>query len=133
MPALPPVTGGGRSTRRLSGVTDVPKLILASASHARRNLLVASGIDATVQVSGVDESTVDSTSAQALCLMFFQVEDGMLDLIVTGVQACVFFFSSRRRHTRSDRDWSSDVCSSDLSRRGAARTGAGRPPPESTP
>src|SRR5206468_9647535 len=27
----------------------------------------------------------------------------------------VFFFSSRRRHTSSDRDWSSDVCSSDLS------------------
>src|SRR5207249_2627595 len=26
----------------------------------------------------------------------------------------VFFFSSRRRHTRSKRDWSSDVCSSDL-------------------
>src|SRR3990172_11632343 len=29
-----------------------------------------------------------------------------------------FFFSSRRRHTRCSRDWSSDVCSSDL-----------RPPP----
>src|SRR5205809_1384545 len=29
---------------------------------------------------------------------------------------CVFFFfSSRRRHTRCSRDWSSDVCSSDLS------------------
>src|SRR3712207_8101288 len=27
----------------------------------------------------------------------------------------VFFFSSRRRHTRYWRDWSSDVCSSDLS------------------
>src|SRR5207248_3747886 len=27
---------------------------------------------------------------------------------------CVFFFSSRRRHTRSYGDWSSDVCSSDL-------------------
>src|SRR5690606_40958720 len=26
-----------------------------------------------------------------------------------------FFFSSRRRHTRFSRDWSSDVCSSDLS------------------
>src|SRR3712207_8194235 len=26
-----------------------------------------------------------------------------------------FFFSSRRRHTRYWRDWSSDVCSSDLS------------------
>src|SRR6266403_6183946 len=29
----------------------------------------------------------------------------------------LFFFSSRRRHTRSLRDWSSDVCSSDLSPR----------------
>src|SRR5205809_8108477 len=28
---------------------------------------------------------------------------------------CFFFFSSRRRHTRCSRDWSSDVCSSDLS------------------
>src|SRR6266496_6190837 len=29
-----------------------------------------------------------------------------------------FFFSSRRRHTRSLRDWSSNVCSSDLSQPG---------------
>src|SRR2546430_2965078 len=29
-----------------------------------------------------------------------------------------FFFSSRRRHTRFDCDWSSDVCSSDLSLQG---------------
>src|SRR5207253_5149786 len=28
-----------------------------------------------------------------------------------------FFFSSRRRHTRWPRDWSSDVCSSDLERK----------------
>src|SRR5437879_10544179 len=27
---------------------------------------------------------------------------------------CIFFFSSRRRHTRYIGDWSSDVCSSDL-------------------
>src|SRR5712664_3984956 len=32
-----------------------------------------------------------------------------------------FFFSSRRRHTSSDRDWSSDVCSSDLSLRPSVR------------
>src|SRR3989449_9831622 len=32
-----------------------------------------------------------------------------------------FFFSSRRRHTRCSRDWSSDVCSSDLE--GAKRGG----------
>src|SRR5215204_1912504 len=31
---------------------------------------------------------------------------------------CLFFFSSRRRHTRSLCDWSSDVCSSDLGREG---------------
>src|SRR5256884_4342478 len=31
-----------------------------------------------------------------------------------------FFFSSRRRHTRCSRDWSSDVCSSDLSPSGNA-------------
>src|SRR2546430_14032242 len=28
-------------------------------------------------------------------------------------EQCYFFFSSRRRHTRFDCDWSSDVCSSD--------------------
>src|SRR5690625_7234196 len=51
-----------------------------------------------------------------------------------------FIFSSRRRHTRWPRDWSSDVCSSDLGRqwpvgqcpgfgsdRGARRRGGGAP------
>src|SRR2546422_4461105 len=42
-------------------------------------------------------------SRMALCIVFF------------------FFFSSRRRHTRCSRDWSSDVCSSDLYRRPMAR------------
>src|SRR5207253_6321981 len=36
-----------------------------------------------------------------------------------------FFFSSRRRHTRWPRDWSSDVCSSDLRR---CRGGSESPP-----
>src|SRR2546430_10374439 len=38
----------------------------------------------------------------------------------------IFFFSSRRRHTRFDCDWSSDVCSSDLERRGCRRRPARR-------
>src|SRR2546430_7319220 len=38
-----------------------------------------------------------------------------MDIEITGV-AVLFFFSSRRRHTRFDCDWSSDVCSSDLRR-----------------
>src|SRR5256884_5226018 len=33
-----------------------------------------------------------------------------------------FFFSSRRRHTRCSRDWSSDVCSSDLYRYATSRS-----------
>src|SRR5206468_8188504 len=53
-----------------------------------------------------------------------------------------FFFSSRRRHTRSDRDWSSDVCSSDLAarsclapaprRRGSVPSRRSRPPSPTT-
>src|SRR6266487_3845494 len=46
----------------------------------------------------------------------------------------VFFFSSRRRHTRWTGDWSSDVCSSDLRRERVQRPGdeqpARRPQPE---
>src|SRR5215204_7190969 len=40
-----------------------------------------------------------------------------------------FFFSSRRRHTRSLCDWNSDVCSSDLrsARRAVPRRAEGRP------
>src|SRR5436309_12320658 len=36
----------------------------------------------------------------------------------------MFFFSSRRRHTRFSRDWSSDVCSSDLIERDGKIPGA---------
>src|SRR2546421_8679701 len=38
-------------------------------------------------------------------IFFFQAEDGIRDLIVTGVQTCALpIVTSRRRHTRSDRD-----------------------------
>src|SRR5207247_7167684 len=37
-----------------------------------------------------------------------------------------FFFSRRRRHTRSTRDWSSDVCSSDLGDLGHLHRGDAR-------
>src|SRR5207302_5304560 len=36
------------------------------------------------------------------------------DVVGSVHRVCFFFFSSRRRHTRFSRDWSSDVCSSDL-------------------
>src|SRR2546426_8714200 len=47
-------------------------------------------------------------------LFLSQAEDGIRDYKVTGVQTCALPISSRRRHTRLQGDWSSDVCSSDL-------------------
>src|SRR5207249_7343755 len=47
--------------------------------------------------------------------------------------AHTFFFSSRRRHTRSKRDWSSDVCSSDLLQAPAVAPVIRSPPPGSPP
>src|SRR5688500_19759482 len=40
----------------------------------------------------------------------------VLQIICKSLLLLVFVFSSRRRHTRLQGDWSSDVCSSDLSR-----------------
>src|SRR6267378_6503251 len=54
--------------------------------------------------------------------LFGQANDTIYSTIFTSIPGdprplldafFVFFFSSRRRHTRSLRDWSSDVCSSD--------------------
>src|ERR1051326_481755 len=50
------------------GPVDRPRLVLASASPARRALLAAAGIDAAVMVSGVDESVVEAARAETLSL-----------------------------------------------------------------
>jgi septum formation protein len=51
------------------GVTAArPRLVLASASPARRATLQAAGIDAEVRPSGVDESEVDHPDPHQLCL-----------------------------------------------------------------
>src|SRR2546429_1927343 len=54
--------------------------------------------------------------------MFGDIVDGIaaaltgddMSKLFGGGDRSFFFFSSRRRHTRCSRDWSSDVCSSDL-------------------
>src|SRR2546429_5182626 len=46
-------------------------------------------------------------TAMTKCTVYMFSSDAILVL-------CFFFFSSRRRHTICSRDWSSDVCSSDL-------------------
>src|SRR5438128_1457066 len=65
---------------------------------ARSSLLIASGCLATRASTSCRRKLMPST-------------------FLSGRSAwvCLFFFSSRRRHTRCYRDWSSDVCSSDLS------------------
>src|SRR2546430_5893169 len=51
--------------------------------------------------------------------------------MLSGLFLICFFFSSRRRHTRFDCDWSSDVCSSDLEQRvRVRRPGVGEDDPE---
>src|SRR3989440_2986601 len=54
------------------------------------------------------------TGIYGVLTLFLARELVLRCLVVTAGPAFVLFFSSRRRHTRSDRDWSSDVCSSDL-------------------
>src|SRR5439155_3189889 len=49
--------------------------------------------------------------ASSLFVFIFNLISSMFSFL-----SFFFFFSSRRRHTRWPRDWSSDVCSSDLRR-----------------
>src|SRR5256885_8309811 len=48
-------------------------------------------------------------------------------IVLTHDVQCFFFFSSRRRHTRLQGDWSSDVCSSDLTPSPARARSSSRP------
>src|SRR6266702_5067322 len=50
-----------------------------------------------------------------MAIMVFKVLNSVVELTLNRLRV-VFFFSSIRRHTRWPRDWSSDVCSSDLGR-----------------
>src|SRR5256886_6535835 len=56
---------------------------------------------------------------------FFGIHIPLAPLVAFISGFFLFFFSSRRRHTRFDCDWSSDVCSSDLR---SARSPAGLTP-----
>src|SRR2546421_2168848 len=52
--------------------------------------------------------------AEELARAKIELDAGINTVMIIQVDLRDIFFSSRRRHTRSDRDWSSDVCSSDL-------------------
>src|SRR2546429_3713734 len=52
---------------------------------------------------------VTEGTSSLLCSFCF-----LSEMYLNSISCFFFFFSSRRRHTRCSRDWSSDVCSSDL-------------------
>src|SRR5256884_7340378 len=69
--------------------------------------------------------TVSCVSSGVCCIAVYKIMETGIKLHAMGTKVsvfsptgkiwrCIFFFSSRRRHTRCSRDWSSDVCSSDL-------------------
>src|SRR5450432_4605225 len=62
------------------------------------------------------KNVITSCSVTMMLFLHFEVKP-LMTLTTFLYLSCAliscFFFSSRRRHTRSDRDWSSDVCSSD--------------------
>src|SRR2546429_3969084 len=60
----------------------------------------------------------------SFCKYLIYLTTFFLIFFITASYICFFFFfSSRRRHTRCSRDWSSDVCSSDLIEWGTATDG----------
>src|SRR5689334_5063802 len=80
------------------------------------------GIKSAIQGSNVPnpDEAVPSFVSGAMAKAGKVLLEGTLQ---AGTSAVSFFFSSRRRHTRWNCDWSSDVCSSDLAaRRASSRT-----------
>src|SRR5206468_9199113 len=84
-------------------------IVSVDLSPEKRQAALDAGATKVVDASGqgVTDRIVEACGGPA---------EAIIDLVNgTATAAFVFvFFSSRRRHTRSDRDWSSDVCSSDL-------------------
>src|SRR5207247_3396418 len=74
---------------------------------ARDGITAAVGAPRGQLVAIVETSAPEFTSSKV----------GHVHEVSSKTYAHLFFFSSRRRHTRSTRDWSSDVCSSDLAKR----------------
>src|SRR2546429_420682 len=75
---------------------------------ARLMIHTPTAISIFVCLSMVQLMAVFISMRYTLCGYFLQVS-----LIRISVVGYAFFFTSRRRHTRCSRDWSSDVCSSD--------------------
>src|ERR1022692_4300014 len=104
-----PFRAVGRTASKLAeafGKLPHAEVVAADLSDAGGAMQAARGVDTIVYAVGVAYTE-------------FQLHPKMKRVAVdaaaaAGVQRWLFFFSGRRRHTRLQGDWSSDVCSSDL-------------------
>ena len=114
----------GSGTGSKIATVKTPHLILASASPARLRTLDSAGIDADVIVSGVDESTVDSTQPDTLSLVLARMKaEAVVDrmrtatarlphadnALVLGCDSVLYFdgqiLGKADRRRRRDRRW----------------------------
>src|SRR2546429_177812 len=92
------------------------KLVLTSVTPASSAPVVQTP-KATSSTLYFDSLTVNAGNGGFLhCIQMDTSVNAANQVVSVGV-----FFSSRRRHTRCSRDWSSDVCSSDLCRKAGPR------------
>src|SRR6267378_7177480 len=92
-----------------------------NATHPETNSTVESAAEQTAPSAATEQAEAASTGQETQAAVTPGQTGASADSATAQAAAeanlethASFFFSSRRRHTRSLRDWSSDVCSSDL-------------------
>src|SRR3989339_1897874 len=95
--------------------TPIKTLLVTSSEPAEGKTTILVNLAISFSEEGKSVLIIDSDVRKPKIQKFFEIEShpGLTEILLVSV----FFFSSRRRHTRLVSDWSSDVCSSDLMRR----------------
>src|SRR5438876_644758 len=105
------------STDRINHLYQDPHLSGVGLLLLYRDLTDGSAVRRVLDA--VDPDEVYNLGAQSHVRVSFDMPEYTAEVIAVGALRLIealFFFSSRRRHTRWTGDWSSDVCSSDLGR-----------------
>src|SRR2546430_313300 len=109
--------GSLKKKKSTSVYTSTPKQPNSALRKVAR-VRLTNGVEVTTYIPGVGHNLQEHSivlirggRVKDLPGVRYHIIRGTLDTV--GVAKRMFFFSSRRRHTRFDCDWSSDVCSSD--------------------
>src|SRR3989440_458689 len=89
-------TAAGKGGRR-AGMTDLDLHDESMAKDGRQYLALVEYRNAVQDLAGVPSLKEVASEYKAVLSFFFQAEDGIRDLIVTGVQTCALPISVRRR------------------------------------